>query len=1008
MWKLSPKADRVLYWYYNGVWVLGEAPTDGRPGRHVFETGTEPAHSGVMLISVDGRRAVVGLYVNGFDAVDFLAVSLDGTDPDPRHIEVSSFGEMGEAGEEVGLSPDGRYFLTRVLNRQTLNSWLLRATPLDGTASRFISPPELGYSGRFRFTADGKRVLFANSLGELYVAPLEAGPPIPLSGPIAPGIWATEFTDSPDGRAVVYVAGDGGPSGKLLRVAADGGPSTRLDDPLQSGGHVRDFTFGGDHVVYQSVGALEGTQAWLSGVWSVPLVGGAGRHLTDDPQRREQTYAYKVTPDGQRVLLSQAALSESGDITDRFVLAADLATGQTRRLLAPRPVGAPDYETDILSLQTSTDSNWAAWIGKRFDGQFELVTAELASGRTRIVDVGAGLGTRFALSTDSRQIIHYKTRDDGSGLADVKAAELGRESDSRTILVSRGPPDLRALPDADAVVAFVVSDQGEQVLLRVPLNGSPPTMLNQTTIFGQVDQVVFTGDGENMAYTASQDRMHSDLYLVPAGGGRPRHAPLGSDDQIGVPNLIPAPSGSWILATMGASNAPATYLIDTTDPSSVHRVMVDTEATILEPSFSPDGRTLVFVGGPETGGALFSVPVGGGTPKSLVAGGDISSVQFSPDGRFVFFRQQGYLWWTPIDGSGTKPSLAGIQKSRVGFSPDSRYALFADDQSPSPDPWDYRLVSIRLADGTKTVLSAKDENPFIGSWVVLPGSDRVVFSTRNFLDAKQRKAKLYAVPIAGGPAFPLAAAQSIGTDVGELLALPDGSGIVFVVIDSKGRFVPSILRFAEDWVQSLGMTVEGIWTIPGLWLDATGERVAVQIKKREFESPPFPSLMSIRSIDLKTLSTWTLSDEALFLGVPFPANAPPTWQIQPSSDGRWLNYFESLVYDVNGARTAVFHSLGEPWYRQAVTCLGSIVQFDGHSPVVFDPTSRRVALIGDYEGRGRELFLLNLDPPGPRPTPVARLSLPLVRQSGRLGMDEVLLHQLVAHDLDEHSLFGTH
>ena len=181
--------------------------------------------------------------------------------------------------------------------------------------------------------------------------------------------------------------------------------------------------------------------------------------------------------------------------------------------------------------------------------------------------------------------------------------------------------------------------------------------------------------------------------------------------------------GSQLVIVCEKDGVRALYLRRMDDP--VAQVVRGTEGA-LYPSFSPDGRALLFI----VDRSLKKVSVAGGTPQTLA---DSAVAQSSwGDGGNVVYESAGSLWLISSDGGGRR-LLARPDSSR-GFArylqpevlPGGRYALFAIvPQSAILDSM--RLALISLADGSIVDIGIRGAEPHY----VSPG--RIVFAQSSSL-----------------------------------------------------------------------------------------------------------------------------------------------------------------------------------------------------------------------------------------------------------------------------------
>ena len=100
------------------------------------------------------------------------------------------------------------------------------------------------------------------------------------------------------------------------------------------------------------------------------------------------------------------------------------------------------------------------------------------------------------------------------------------------------------------------------------------------------------------------------------------------------------------------------------------------------PAISPDGRTVAYASDRDTGGnlELYVQPIRGGSPVRLTSGGeDNSEPVFSPDGATLAFHSTGAgggIYTIPVAGGIPRPIVAGGHTPR--YSPDGHWIAYSD------------------------------------------------------------------------------------------------------------------------------------------------------------------------------------------------------------------------------------------------------------------------------------------------------------------------------------------
>ncbi len=122
----------------------------------------------------------------------------------------------------------------------------------------------------------------------------------------------------------------------------------------------------------------------------------------------------------------------------------------------------------------------------------------------------------------------------------------------------------------------------------------------------------FSPSGGQIAYTSFM-RNNPDLYVGPAGGGRPKKLSGHNGMNTGASW---SPDGSKIALTLSKGGSPDIYVISANDGSVIKQITND-KAIDTSPAWSPDGSQLAFVSDRNGGPQIFVVSSGGGSAKQV-------------------------------------------------------------------------------------------------------------------------------------------------------------------------------------------------------------------------------------------------------------------------------------------------------------------------------------------------------------------------------------------------------
>ena len=212
------------------------------------------------------------------------------------------------------------------------------------------------------------------------------------------------------------------------------------------------------------------------------------------------------------------------------------------------------------------------------DIEFRLYEVSKGTNASLTKTYPRSLGTRQAVHRWCNEVVKYYTGEPGFFGSKI----------AFTVKVKGGRDQIYGM-DFDGANAFRIS------------NNSSTNMLP-----------AFSPSGGQIAYTSFM-RNNPDLYVGPAGGGRPKKISSHNGMNTGA---AWSPDGSKIALTLSKSGSPDIYIINASNGSIIKQITND-KAIDTSPAWSPDGSQLAFVSDRNGGPQIFVVSSGGGSAKQV-------------------------------------------------------------------------------------------------------------------------------------------------------------------------------------------------------------------------------------------------------------------------------------------------------------------------------------------------------------------------------------------------------
>jgi len=527
--------------------------------------------------------------------------------------------------------------------------------------------------------------------------------------------------------------------------------------------------------------------------------------------------SYRLTPDGQRVLFTNALGLHSAPL-DGSLAPVLLVAGA------------------VLNYTVTPDSLVVLY-GRDLHDLFSVPVTGGASTLLEQAAVPSFVGGDFKGSADSTRVLHRVKVGDGFEL--------------RSRPVSGGPFLLHA--DTGTVVDFKLSSSGTELLFRattigvrtglyrVPYAGGTPVELSPPLALGaQVPADYAFVPGQTHALfrattgVITDPASSSELWIAPLDGSTPAvklSAPLAPGADV----LDFRFDGTRVLyRATGASGIVELFSVPldlSAPPVSLSAPML-AGMTVDDYLLTADGARAVFASNRLDAGRrrLWSVAVGGGTPQELDARTLDATVQLAlaPAGRVLYAAEDGSsrgLFLVPTDASAAARRLDGpaVAGSRVtGLAVSGTRAVYVSSEELA-ETFELRSVPLDVVQPSTRLSRASEVFTFggaIGAFGVSPDGSVAVMMTDGAAPT------LYTTSLARPEASERSLPSASNATIGELLFTPDSSAFAFTRVSPVGFtwLFGAPTRTQADPVLLAGPTL-GAATIRGLAVHPDSTRV---------------------------------------------------------------------------------------------------------------------------------------------------------------------------------------
>ena len=432
------------------------------------------------------------------------------------------------------------------------------------------------------------------------------------------GTW-TSLDLSPDGKTIVFDM-----MGDLFTVPVTGGKAMPLTKGLAFDSHPR-WSPDGKKILFSS------DRSGAENIWWIDLEKKDTFQVTKE---RDQNFPSATwTPDGDYIVYSKGKMQVQLYLVHKDGGAGTQLISTPAGLKTIDPAVSPDGRYIYFS------KRFGPWTYNAPLPQYQIGVYDRENSKLRTITSRYGSGFTPVLSKDGQWLVYGSRFEDKTGLV-IRNLSTGDEhwlaypvqrDDQESIATMGVLPGMAFTPDSKAVIA---SYGGK--IHRIPVDGS-----GATEIPFSVDLALEMGPRLEFKYPVSDSAYGLATQIRDA---------------------VPSPDGKKLAFTV----LDRLYVMDY--PKGTPKRLTAHEFTEAQPSWSKDGKSIVFVSWAPQGGQLYKVAAAGGAVQQLTKAGALyqNPVFDNTGGRIVFQRskaqkykeafESGYddgeeeLCWMPAGG----------------------------------------------------------------------------------------------------------------------------------------------------------------------------------------------------------------------------------------------------------------------------------------------------------------------------------------------------------------------
>ena len=476
--------------------------------------------------------------------------------------------------------------------RLTTTSQSVTRSVITLSPTEQLSPME--YENLLAFSPDGRCLVYvAGDDRQLYLRPMNEFEATPLQG--TEGAISPFF--SPDGQWVGFFA-----DGKLKKISLEGGRPLTI---CETNYFVPSATWGPDDTII-----FESRSPSLS---RVSASGGTPEIITTPDRKKGETWHFfpEMLPDGKEVLFT---ISRGVNIKDRNIALLNLETGEQRTVLKGGFNGRYAATGHIVFERFGT------LMAAPFDLHQHKVTGSP-------IPIHEGI-QRYNWSFSGNGSLVYVPR--GESMAKSSLVWVNRQGEAKPLTEERRSYRYpRISPNGTQVAVGIIYENTDIWVYNVESSTS-----NRLTFGGYNNHPIWTPDGNRLAFSSNRTGPFN-LYLQPADGSEEAKQLL-AGEYMQKPNSL-SPDGKVLAFYEMNPTTQEDIWVFLIQDSSASPFLV-TPANEHAPMFSPDGKWLIYMSDESGRHEVYVQPYPSTGAKYQVSTEGGTEPVWSPDGRELFYR----------------------------------------------------------------------------------------------------------------------------------------------------------------------------------------------------------------------------------------------------------------------------------------------------------------------------------------------------------------------------------